>query len=310
MGQFGHLKRRLTMLKQGNVARALTWTGFTAACGAGALLLSIAPTFAQSVSVQSTSEKHETAGATPAVETTAAVVVQERSESTQSQKSEPPAPGVAPVGVAPAAPETVGLTPPAPPDSLLPADDAAPASPAPGGSPKAENPDNNFRGEMAREEASRARQAAAAQRRQGELDRARKEVAELSRRLQQAAGRLQQLEMAAAQGEIDKATQDLSKAQAKIGVDWQNQIQFDFRPGKVTMIPPKGDPRIVSPNLPDGASYSITRRPLARPSSDSDRERRLDAVERQLSQLLNEVKRLRTDGEDAPPAPTPEPAKR
>jgi hypothetical protein len=49
MGQFGHIRRRLIMLKQGDVARALTWTGLAAACGAGAILLSVAPTLAQSV---------------------------------------------------------------------------------------------------------------------------------------------------------------------------------------------------------------------------------------------------------------------
>jgi len=48
MGQFSHLKRRLVMLKQGNVARALSWGGLAAACGLAAVLLPIAPTVAQS----------------------------------------------------------------------------------------------------------------------------------------------------------------------------------------------------------------------------------------------------------------------
>lgn len=47
MGQFGHLKRRLTMLKQGNVARALSWGGLATVLGAAALLLPISASIAQ-----------------------------------------------------------------------------------------------------------------------------------------------------------------------------------------------------------------------------------------------------------------------
>ena len=45
MGEFHHLRRRLIMIKQGKVAKALTWSGFGAMCGVGALLLPLSPTF-------------------------------------------------------------------------------------------------------------------------------------------------------------------------------------------------------------------------------------------------------------------------
>lgn len=47
MGQFRHLKRRLAMLKNGNVSRALSWGGVAAAFGLGALLLPMSPILAQ-----------------------------------------------------------------------------------------------------------------------------------------------------------------------------------------------------------------------------------------------------------------------
>jgi beta-lactamase regulating signal transducer with metallopeptidase domain len=47
MGQFRHLKRRLAMLKNGNVSRALSWGGVAAALGLGALLLPMSPILAQ-----------------------------------------------------------------------------------------------------------------------------------------------------------------------------------------------------------------------------------------------------------------------
>jgi beta-lactamase regulating signal transducer with metallopeptidase domain len=50
MGQFVHLKRRLIMLKNGNVARGLSWGGFAAAFGLAALLLPISPIVAQEIS--------------------------------------------------------------------------------------------------------------------------------------------------------------------------------------------------------------------------------------------------------------------
>ena len=47
LGQFRQLKRRLIMLKRGSVSKALTWSGFFGLCGAAALLLPLAPTWAQ-----------------------------------------------------------------------------------------------------------------------------------------------------------------------------------------------------------------------------------------------------------------------
>ena len=47
LGQFGQLKRRLTMLKRGTVSKALTWRGLCGLSGAAALLLPLVPTLAQ-----------------------------------------------------------------------------------------------------------------------------------------------------------------------------------------------------------------------------------------------------------------------
>ena len=47
MGQFGHLKRRIIMLKNGNVSRALSWSDIAAAFTLGAMLLPISPSLAQ-----------------------------------------------------------------------------------------------------------------------------------------------------------------------------------------------------------------------------------------------------------------------
>ena len=43
MGQFTNLKRRLVMIKQGNLRPSLTWPWFTVVCGAAGLLLPLAP---------------------------------------------------------------------------------------------------------------------------------------------------------------------------------------------------------------------------------------------------------------------------
>ena len=47
MGQFVHLRRRLTMLKHGNIARALSWGGLAGVMTLGSLVLPVAPTWAQ-----------------------------------------------------------------------------------------------------------------------------------------------------------------------------------------------------------------------------------------------------------------------
>jgi bla regulator protein BlaR1 len=47
LGQFGHLKRRMTMIMQGTTPRALTWSGLLAVLGLSATLLPLSPTWAQ-----------------------------------------------------------------------------------------------------------------------------------------------------------------------------------------------------------------------------------------------------------------------
>lgn len=47
LGEFRHLKRRLLMIRQGSVSRALSRTGLACVCAAGALALPLAPVFGQ-----------------------------------------------------------------------------------------------------------------------------------------------------------------------------------------------------------------------------------------------------------------------
>jgi hypothetical protein len=60
LGEFRHLKRRLLMIKQGTVSRALSRTGLASICAAAALALPLAPGFAQDAPPSSS-----TAGAAP-----------------------------------------------------------------------------------------------------------------------------------------------------------------------------------------------------------------------------------------------------
>lgn len=79
MGQFQHLKRRLTMMKQVNVTktRSLSWAAFAAVCGAAALLLPLAPTLAQS---QDEPAQPDGSAAAPAEEKVEDVTVEVRAE--------------------------------------------------------------------------------------------------------------------------------------------------------------------------------------------------------------------------------------
>lgn len=47
MGEFHHLKRRLVMIKQGNVSRAMSWSSLLSVCGLAGVLLPLAPGRAQ-----------------------------------------------------------------------------------------------------------------------------------------------------------------------------------------------------------------------------------------------------------------------
>ena len=47
MGQFAHLRRRLTMLKHGNIARALSWGGLAGVMTLGSIMLPVGPTWGQ-----------------------------------------------------------------------------------------------------------------------------------------------------------------------------------------------------------------------------------------------------------------------
>ena len=123
-------------------------------------------------------------------------------------------------------------------------------------------------------------------------------MAELSRQLQQAAERLKQLEMATAREQMNNAQQSI--ARAKAGLDAQRQVRVEVRENRNGN---KEDDILVSPKIAPGSNYAPARRAPGASNRDpeADRDRRLDAVKRQLSQLLNEVKRLRSDREGSVP---------
>ncbi|HEX4794100.1 MAG TPA: M56 family metallopeptidase [Humisphaera sp.] len=309
MGQFGHLRRRLTMLKQGDVARAMSWTGFFAACGTGALLLSIAPTWAQSVTTET---KPETTSTTPIVtqSTDQAQPGETAPAAAPAEKSDvKPAAPEAPASAAPAAPTPV--PPAAPEPGALPVavtvaplfttpEDVAPASPSPQPRVRTDFQFNNNKDTEFREELSVVKSDVDGQYvvigknnkdANDELAQARRDVQDLSRKLQQAAQRLKQLELA--------------QATAKN----PNQFDVQTRDGRIVSVRPKGANGSASvdappkgvPNNNDG-DKAQTRKDAAQARMNADRERRLANVERQLSQLLDEVKRLHNDNPDEPNA--------
>jgi hypothetical protein len=344
MGQFGDLRRRLTMLKQGEVARALTWSGLAAACGAGALLLSIAPTLAQSnESNEATPSEAAPIGVAPAPSNNKPDQPGENDQQKNNEATPIPAaaplPALAPVplrvgSAAPAAPSADPVPTPTPANALpvtVEQDDANEVADDDGDS----NKDSNFRRDMQRQKADQQRQKADALRQQADqqrqlveskraqeqLDRARRDVAELSKRLAEASDRLKKLEMENA-------------IAAKFP---SNQFDIEMRDGRIgrsITVKPKGVPDGAQGQIwaGNGGGYAIVggggggqsssafSQGGAGPkggqsssafgqgstkgrSSADDRERRLDAVERALSDLLKEVRQLRDEKDTAPRTP-------
>ncbi|MDB5293033.1 MAG: antirepressor regulating drug resistance protein [Phycisphaerales bacterium] len=280
MGQFHLLKARLTMLKKGDVSRALTWGGFSAACGIGAILLSIAPTLAQSAPEQPEStppaaEKPATEPPTPAAQEDAALppaTAQENgapaAEPVRTQidvtttsiaptveaakpESQQGNIGAAPVGIAPP-------VMPAPTPAALP---PVPAPPPPAG-PGENARDQQFRADMA-----------AVQARNGSQN---EEVAHLQRTIEKLSSELAKANARLAQLQYEKAGQAFNRAYANnANGQWAkpNPYGYDARPGAV-----------VSP-----------------PATADERDRRLDKLEKTLAALLDEVRTMRQTSPDASP---------
>jgi bla regulator protein BlaR1 len=278
MGQFHLLKARLTMLKKGDVSRALTWGGLSAACGVGAVLLSIAPTLAQSAP-ELPATGSQTAPVAPEAGPTQ--TAQEQNGPTaepvqltppaESQRTAPvalPTPAANPPGQPEVAPGS------ALPPTTPPAAEVGNAPPAPEAAPGiARVRDMQFRAEM---QAVQARNMA----QNDEVAKLRQQVEALSLRLDEANRQLQQ-----AQARTDRNADPNSPnpvdphAQNKVGIRWSTV------PAEVDR---NGQPAIGNHNAP--------------PTID-DRERRLDNLERTLSSLLDEVRSMR---QSAPaPAATP-----
>jgi beta-lactamase regulating signal transducer with metallopeptidase domain len=347
MGQFGDLRRRLTMLKQGEVARALSWSGLAAACGAGALLLSIAPTLAQST------EKTDKPTESAPVPVTAAPPASPQTDG-KDNNSAAPQPGEQPGNNAlpaaaptPVAPVRVGELAPTAPVALPP---PAPANVAPIGVEQGEsdvvddddsgdsNKDFNFRRDMQQQKANQQWQQADAQRQQGDQQRqqadTQRQQADQQRQLADA-----KRAQARAQSDLERARRDvemLSKRLAEAAdrlkkLEMQNDIaakfpptQFDVetRDGKIVTVTPRGQQggpgmqfRADSggysvmgggPAAKGGSGYPMFVKPSPKGGTSSDdRERRLEAVERELSELLKEVRQLRDDKDGAPRTPPP-----
>jgi bla regulator protein BlaR1 len=281
MGQFHLLKARLTMLKKGDVSRALTWGGLSAACGVGAVLLSIAPTLAQS------------APEVPGTGSQTAPVAPEAGPTQTAQEQNGPTaepvqltPPVESQKTAPAALPTPAANPPAQaevaPGSALPpgtppAAEVGNAPPTPEAAPGiARVRDMQFRAEM---QAVQARNMAQAMAQNDEVAKLRREVETLSLRLEEANRQL--LQARARTERTDPGTPNPfdPHGQNKVGVRWST-------------VPPEVD-RNGQPAIGNH---------IAPPIAD-DRERRLDNLERTLSSLLDEVRSMRQN--PSSPATTP-----
>ncbi len=315
MGQFGHLKRRLTMLKQGQVARALGWGGWSAAVGVGALLLPLTPTLGQeketkkpaevtqkasevkeNVSVVATSTS--AANKTPAE--TVQVSVSDEPAAPEALPPAPAAPGVAPIPGPPllvdqAAPSLV----PVAPSPLASAADADNEDEK-GNSDDARNRDRDFRRQMQdvqRQQAGQQRQQAGQQRAQAELKRAERDVQMLSQRLQEATARLQKLQ-----------------SQMQQNFDGKGQINLEAAPNPLTQPEEfkayiKGQVSRAQADMKaatkDGKALTFTFRKdgdgnngpragvMVRPRGNDDE--RMDRLEKQLSELMKEVRDLRRE---------------
>lgn len=298
------------MLKKGNVSRALTWGGFAAACGTGALLLSIAPTLAQSAPE-------------PAAESQQAPTAQDTATAPAAQEVAPPAEKTAPptpaADVAPPAqngtpgaagqptPEVIGVAP-APvattPELTIRAGsaDAAPsittAVPVattpppvlPPPTPAAPNArDQQFRAEMQAVQARNMAQYTARNAAQNdEVAVLRQQVEMLTRELKTAQLRLQHLQ---AGGNLEKPMDANAVPEGPrrfnrndAGNGNPNKTQFYWN-GKEAVTLPTATPE--------------------------DRERRLDRLEKALSSLLDEVRSMKQGGSpDNAPRSVPTPAGR
>jgi beta-lactamase regulating signal transducer with metallopeptidase domain len=330
MGQFGHLKRRLTMLKQNPTdAHALLGkAGLALACAAAALLLPMTPTVARQQDAQETRQKTETdqtkaeSAAVPVAKTvtvtansarfrTLTSVVPVNKTVTVTVDAEPSDDAVAPrekravevdrddeAASAPAAvPAAVPAAAPVPPQPPL-AINAAPSADAPPPRPEISNMPEDpaaaehepFRGDPA---ADQDRRKAEQDRRKMEQDRdhamrdlarAQAEVATLSKRLNEATVRLQRAQMQLMRSGMAGMPGMATGAPGAMMIAPDKGGMFFGGYGI-----PKGMPNMALPDIKGQVPLDALKR------SAEERDRRVDRLERQLSQLLNEVRSLREE---------------
>jgi beta-lactamase regulating signal transducer with metallopeptidase domain len=293
MGQFHLLKARLTMLKKGDVSRALTWGGLWAACGVGAVLLSIAPTLAQSAP-EVPAGNSQTAPVAPEAAPPPPTAPEQNGPTAEpaqitppvaSQTTAPiplPAPSASQVGQAEIAPGSA-LPPTTPPTA-----EVGNAPPTPEAAPGiARVRDMQFRADM---QAVQARNMAQAMAQNDEVAKLRQQVETLSLRLEEANRQLQQ-----------------AQAWTSANANPRNPYAIEARPQSKVGIRWSTTPAVVSRNgLPAVGNQNAT-------TTSDDRERRLDNLERTLSSLLDEVRSMRQNSPSpttTPPAGLPVPGPR
>lgn len=258
------------MIKQGKVARALTWSGFGAMCGVGALLLPLSPTLAFE------DKPTEEPAAAP-------FSVVERLDDIN---------GVVVVA------EDVAPPPPLP--------TPAPAAENPGGPVTAEPADLQwFQLQVEAQQAQAAQQAQQAEQQalNAELQATREMIKQLSRELERAHARLAELE-ARRGGAAGRGV----RPGGMPGERWLTPRKIDPRstpPGGMpqTVKPvqpmqpaqPKNAPQAgVAPRIESIKPPTVRRAP-ARAEGKTDR---LDALEERLSALLDEVRSLKEERKD------------
>lgn len=268
MGEFHHLRRRLIMIKQAKVARALTWSGFGAMCGVGAVLLPLSPTLAfDDTPVQET----------PAASAADPFSVVERLDEIDGV--------VVAVEAPPAAPAPPGA------DNFEYANDP--------NDPAAVQFQAQVNGQRikAAEQAQRAEQQSL----DAELQATREVIRSLSRELERAHARLAELE--ARRG--GRRGGGGGGGSMRPGAMPDGMVMPPGRDPRIT--PPGGTPRMVQPvqpgNVPRAGSprvETVPRAPTARRAparAEGGQAERLEALEDRLADLLEEVRSLKRQRE-------------
>lgn len=316
MGQFQHLKRRLLMMKHSNViqTRSLTWAGFAAVCGVAALLLPLAPSFAQQQQPQP--EK-----ATPA-DVREDVTVERQDDATPAD----PAAGDEDAARSPDVRTDVVVTQKVPVLSEIPIvgdlfqnkisaggrvtvvgedgtseisadrlvlDKAGNRITLDGGVlalSRGDKTNENENDNADDDDNDGPKGGADAKARDAEVRKARAEVQRLSKELERAARRLADLETKRAMGNLDAQMKQMKAANMnfRVGVTVPEGMNLKDQ-AKLRRMSEALRARV-------GAKDAAVR--AERAGGDDAMEQRLNAMEKHLDQLMQEMKQLRSEGKD------------